>query len=123
MRIPKLPAPAGSLPPRGRSHGRELVLPRALTQKQPIPSKAMRNIQHVTARAPLAGRVRRNDTIEESPSDREMSRLRGLSAEVGAACSTWLANRGIRSKYWGYFPLDYSGANRSGFDSDGDSPQ
>jgi hypothetical protein len=33
--------------------------------------------------------------------DRELRNLRGLSTEVGAACSAWLSNRGVLSQTWG----------------------
>jgi len=32
--------------------------------------------------------------------DRELRKLRGLSTEVGVACSVWLTNRGIFSRTW-----------------------
>jgi len=73
-----------------------------------------------------AGRVSRIksfESSEERPPDRELRRLRGLSADVGAACSAWLVNRGIKTRAWGDFnvsrpvrkrpPLEFSMASDS----------
>ncbi|MEI6676643.1 MAG: hypothetical protein WCO57_15845 [Verrucomicrobiota bacterium] len=43
------------------------------------------------------------DPSEERPADREVRRLRGLSAEVGRACNAWLNGRGIKVRTWGNF--------------------
>jgi len=45
----------------------------------------------------------RPDPSEERPADREVRRLRGLSAEVGRACNAWLNGRGIKVRTWGSF--------------------
>ncbi|MEI6654358.1 MAG: hypothetical protein WCP45_06285 [Verrucomicrobiota bacterium] len=47
--------------------------------------------------------MKRIDPSEERPADREVRRLRGLSAEVGRACTTWLTGRGIKVRTWGNF--------------------
>ena len=43
---------------------------------------------------------RRVDYPPENHLDRELRKLRGLSAEVGAACSVWLTSRGISCRTW-----------------------
>ena len=53
----------------------------------------------------LASRLKEIDPSEEQPLDRELRRLRGLSAGVGAACSAWLTMRGIKTRAWGTFNL------------------
>jgi len=62
---------------------------------------------HATTQNPrgagLVSRIQQHESSEERPPDREQRRLRGLSADVGAACSAWLANRGIKSRAWGDF--------------------
>ena len=42
----------------------------------------------------------RIDHSHENHLDRELRKLRRLSSEVGAACSIWLASRGIFSRTW-----------------------
>jgi len=42
----------------------------------------------------------RIDYPHENHLDRELRKLRGLSAEVGAACTVWLTSRGIISRTW-----------------------
>ena len=63
----------------------------------------------------LADRLKRNDLTEEMPPDREVRRLHNLSTDVGAACSAWLASRGIRTRPWGDFNLGRTKANRVRF--------
>ncbi len=53
---------------------------------------------------PGASQIQESAPVAENPADRELSRLRGLSAEVGAACTAWLANRGIKTRPWGQYP-------------------
>ena len=53
----------------------------------------------------LIDRLKEIDISNERPPDRELRRLRGLSAEVGAACTAWLTARGIKSRSWGTFEL------------------
>lgn len=43
---------------------------------------------------------RRINHLHENHLDRELRKLRGLSTEVGAACSAWLTNRGVPSQTW-----------------------
>jgi len=42
----------------------------------------------------------RIDYPHENHLDRELRKLRGLSAEVGAACNVWLSSRGIYCRTW-----------------------
>jgi hypothetical protein len=56
--------------------------------------------QHIPD-AYLASHLKRMDPSEERPADREVRRLRGLSAEVGKACNAWLSGRGIKVRTWG----------------------
>ena len=65
----------------------------------------MNAIPNPSRRAGLAERLQRTDPGDERPADRELRRLRGLSADVSAACSTWLVSRGIKSRSWGDFRL------------------
>ena len=60
----------------------------------------------------LIARLKEIDTEDERPPDRELRRLRGLSAEVGAACTTWLTARGIKARSWG--PFDVRSSRSSG---------
>ncbi len=54
---------------------------------------------------PHAGsKIQEVSHVMENPADQELTRLHGLSAEVGAACSAWLANRGIKTRPWGQYP-------------------
>lgn len=48
----------------------------------------------------------------ELPQDREARFLIGLSAEVNAACTTWLNTRGIRMRTWRPPATSRSGLNR-----------
>lgn len=48
-------------------------------------------------------RLKEFTQAEESPADRDLRRMRGLSAEVGSACTAWLTARGIKSRSWGTF--------------------
>lgn len=43
---------------------------------------------------------RRINYPHENHLDRELRNLRGLSTEVGAACSAWLTNRGVITRSW-----------------------
>jgi len=53
---------------------------------------------------PQAGsQIQETTSVVENPADQELSRLRGLSSEVGAACTAWLANRGIKTRPWGQY--------------------
>jgi len=59
-----------------------------------------------TTRGPCrTSRLKGIEPSEEQPPDRELRRLRGLSADVGAACSAWLTQRGIKTRAWGTFNL------------------
>lgn len=62
------------------------------------------NATHTPPNLPLfpqpARPHRRIDCSQENHLDRELRKLRGLSAEVGAACSVWLSSRGIYSRSW-----------------------
>lgn len=53
----------------------------------------------------LIDRLKEFHISTEAPSDREIRRLRGLSTEVGAACTAWLTARGIKTRSWGAFEL------------------
>ena len=53
----------------------------------------------------LIDRLKEIDIVDDSPPDRELRRLRGLSTEVGAACTAWLTARGIKTRSWGAFQL------------------
>ena len=53
----------------------------------------------------LTSRIKPFESSEERPPDRELRRLHGLSADVGAACNAWLNNRGIKTRAWGEFNL------------------
>ena len=69
-----------------------------------------------TTRGPsLTKRLKRIDPSEERPPDRELRRLRNLSADVGAACSAWLGSRGIKTRAWGEFNVSKSQLRRAGF--------
>jgi hypothetical protein len=57
----------------------------------------------------LASRLKHIDPSVERPPDRELRRLRGLSSDVGIACSSWLNNRGIKTTRWGDY---YSNNNK-----------
>ena len=72
-------------------------------------SLSTRGIDLATKRNPV-------DPGEERPPDRELRRLRGLSADVGAACSAWLTKRGIKTRSWGEFNLCRSKANKVRFE-------
>jgi hypothetical protein len=48
----------------------------------------------------LINRLKEIDPATHSPADRELRRLRGLSAEVGTACTAWLTARGIKTRTW-----------------------
>jgi|GEM_PF-2228857 len=61
----------------------------------------------------LVSRIKPVESSEERPLDREQRRLRGLSADVGAACSAWLANRGIKARTWGNFNMSRLPSHRS----------
>jgi hypothetical protein len=65
----------------------------------------MKVIHKPNAEMEIVNRIREIEARDESPPDRELRRLRGLSAEVGAACTAWLASRGIKPKSWGSFEL------------------
>jgi hypothetical protein len=58
-----------------------------------------------TAESRLVSRLKELEMPVERPPDRELRRLRGLSAEVGAACTAWLTARGIKPRSWGSFEL------------------
>jgi len=60
----------------------------------------------------LVSRIQPVASSEERPPDREQRRLRVLSADVGAACSAWLVNRGIRPRAWGDFNVGGSPRQR-----------
>jgi hypothetical protein len=61
----------------------------------------MKDIPNQSPSSYLASRLKEIDHMEENPVDRDLRIMRGLSAEVGMACSIWLANRGIRVRTWG----------------------
>jgi hypothetical protein len=63
----------------------------------------------------LINRLQEIEIENERPPDRELRRLRGLSAEVGAACTTWLTARGIKARTWGPFDLQSSRSSRTKF--------
>ena len=58
-------------------------------------------------------RIKPYESSEERPPDRELRRLRGLSSDVGAACSAWLVNRGIKTRAWGEFNLSRTPRKRA----------
>jgi len=51
----------------------------------------------------IVSRIKSSGPCDERPPDREVRRLHGLSADVGAACSAWLVSRGIKTRSWGDF--------------------
>jgi hypothetical protein len=65
----------------------------------------MKDNPQPSAEIRLINRLKEINPAYRSPADRELSRLRGLSAEVGAACTAWLASRGIKTRTWGSFEL------------------
>jgi hypothetical protein len=65
----------------------------------------MKMNQKPTAESRLVSRLKDLEMPAERPPDRELRRLRGLSAEVGAACTAWLTARGIKTRSWGSFEL------------------
>ena len=60
----------------------------------------------------LASHLKRINPSEERPADREVRRLRGLSAEVGTACTAWLTGRGIKVRTWGNYDPNRSKGKR-----------
>ena len=64
-------------------------------------------------RTHAGGKTQEISHVVETPADQELHRLRGLSAEVGAACTAWLANRGIKTRPWGQYPTNNLSTKRS----------
>lgn len=65
----------------------------------------MKNHTKPTSESRLINRLKEINLADERPPDRELRRLRGLSTEVGAACTAWLTTRGIKTRGWGTFEL------------------
>lgn len=68
----------------------------------------------------LIGRLKDINMSDDSPPDRELRRLRGLSTEVGAACTAWLTARGIKTRSWGTFQLKPGRVNGPKFELQAD---
>ena len=51
-------------------------------------------------------KIQETTYVVENPADHELYRLRGLSAEVRAACTTWLVNRGIETRPFMQYPTN-----------------
>jgi hypothetical protein len=67
-----------------------------------------------TMRSPcLASRRNGFDPNEERPPDRELRRLRGLSADAGVSCNACLTKQGIKTRSWGNFDLGMFPHNRA----------